>query len=174
MRHTATIAAFVLYATGLCAERHDTLTWLGVMVDAGCRDRSLENLLAPPTESLAVKSEPQKPARGITVSPQVLKAERADAILPDTLDHASRYSSASCALTADTKAFALVGPNGLLLELDEGGNTLAFDAFESTPAGAAILNGKVGGIKPVVKVTGLQAGRRIKVQSVVFMRPPAR
>jgi hypothetical protein len=170
----ATIAAFLLSATAFCAERHDTMTWSGVMVDASCRDRSLENLLAPPAESLAGQNEPQKPARGITVSPQVLKAERGKAVLPDTLDHASRYSSASCALTADTKAFALVGPNGLLLELDEGGNTLAFDAFESTPAGAAILNGKVGGLKPMVKVTGLQAGRRIKVKSVVFMAPQAR
>jgi hypothetical protein len=107
------------------------------------------------------------------IAPRVLKAERGEATLPDTPDHASRYSSASCALTADTRAFALFLPDGLLLDLDEGGNTLAFVAFQSTLAGQAILNGKVGGLKPLAKVTGLRAGGRIKVQSVVFVRPPA-
>ena len=174
MREMAMIAGFLLVAAGLWAEQRDTMTWSGMMVDAGCRDRSPENLLARPTDSLAVEEHSEKPARGITVAPRILKAERGEVTLPDTPDHASRYSSASCALTADTKAFALLLPDGVLLELDEGGNTLALDAFQSTPAGAAILNGKVGGVKPLAKVTGLQAGRRIKAQSVVFMRPPTR
>jgi hypothetical protein len=168
----AGIAGVLICAAGLMAQKHDMQTWSGLMVDGGCRDRSPENLRTPPTDSLAVAAkEPAKPPKGITVAPQVLKAERGEATLPDTLDHASRYDSASCALTADTKAFAILLADGQLLDLDEGGNTLAFDAFQSTPAGAAILNGKVGGLKPQATVTGLTAGRRIKVQSVVFVRP---
>jgi hypothetical protein len=174
MRDMAIIAAFLVFAAGALAQKHSTMTWSGVMVDAGCRDRSPENLLAPPVESPAVAKRPQAPAKGIAIAPQVLKAERGEATLPDTLDHASRYSSASCALTADTKAFALLLPDGLLLELDEGGNTLAFNAFQSTPAGQAILNGKVGGLKPLAKVSGLRAGSRIKVQSIAFVRPAAK
>ena len=174
MVHRAIMTGLLISAVGVCAERHDIMSWSGVMVDAACRDRSPENLLSPPAEALAVEKPVEKPARGITVAPPTLKTERGRATMPDTPDHASRYTSTSCALTADTKAFALLLPSGQLLELDEGGNTLAFDAFQSTPGGAAILNGKVGGLKPMAKVTGLQAGRKIKARSVEIVKPAAR
>lgn len=165
------IAGILLGATSLMAEQHDLKTWSGLMVDGGCRDRTPQNLRTPPVDTIPVTGTPDKPPKGIAVAPQIVKAERAEAVLPDTPDHASRYDSASCAITADTKAFAILLDNNQLLDLDEGGNTLAFDAFQSTPAGAAILNGKVGGLKPRATVTGLAAGRRIKTQSVMFVRP---
>src|SRR5579872_2029424 len=101
---------FVLSCSAFAQTHAD---WSGLLVDAGCLNRDPENLLMPPTQELATLRSPAKQAAGISVSPQVLKAERADVTLPDTPDHASRYSSASCAITADTKAFALFAGNGL-------------------------------------------------------------
>jgi hypothetical protein len=147
--------------------------WTGLLLDAGCPDRSLENLLAPPAVALAVEPPSTKPT-GISVSPRVLKAERAEATLPDTLDHASRYPSASCAITADTFAFALLVPDGRswrLLNLDEGGNTLALEAFQAAPAGRQILNGKTGGLKPYASVKGVREGDKLKAQSVELTTP---
>ena len=110
--------------------------------------------------------QPQK-SPDIKVPKEILKAERADVVLTHTADHATRYSNArSCAITADTKAFALLLPDGTLLNLDEGGNTLTFEAFQSTSAGQAILNGKVGGVKPQGTVRGLRWGARLKVRSI--------
>src|SRR5438105_3056401 len=133
MRNTVIVLGFVLCTSGMAAERRDTKTWSGILLDAGCRDRSVENLRTPPMDSpAAAPNTSANPAKGLAVPPDVLKSERAEATGPHTSDHASRYSSASCALTSDTKAFALLLPNGVLMELDEGGNTLAFDAFQST------------------------------------------
>jgi hypothetical protein len=146
-------------------------------LDAGCTDRTLSNLRSQPVDALAILKEPQKPAEGsadgIRVSPKVVKAERAEAVLPRTPDHASRYANASCALTADTKAFMLLLADNTLLVLDEGGNTLAFEAFEGSPAGQAILNGKVGGLKPQATVAGVRIGERLKARSVELNRPNA-
>jgi hypothetical protein len=67
--------------------------------------------------------------------------------------------------------------DGTLLNLDEGGNTLAFEAFQSTPAGQAILNGKVGGLKPQASIVGVRAGDRIRARSVEVrqsQQPPAK
>jgi hypothetical protein len=151
-------------------------TWSGIILDASCTDRSLVNLRSQPEAALATINGPQKPAEGsaagISVSPQVVKAERAEAILPDTADHASRYPSASCALTADTKAFMLLLPDGTLLNLDEGGNTMAFEAFQDSAGGQAILNGKVGGMKPQATIAGIRSGDRLKARSVELHRPP--
>jgi hypothetical protein len=141
------------------------------MLDDGCTNRRLDNLSAQPTDALASAREPQKSPQGIRVAPQVLKAERAEATLPRTPDHASRYSSSSCALTADTKAFMLLMSDGTLLDLDGGGNTLAFEAFQATPTGQAILNGKVGGLKPPATVMGIRTGNRLKAKSVEIHQP---
>ena len=171
MRYMAALAGFVLFTTTVPAAPRDVKSWTGTLIDSGCRDRSLDNLRAPAADTPAVAATaPANPPKGISVTTQVVTAERSRATMPDTPDHASRYSSTSCALTAETKAFALLLPNGQLMELDEGGNTLAFDAFQSTAAGAAILNGKVGGVKPQAKVTGLQSGPRIKTHSVIFLQ----
>jgi hypothetical protein len=167
MRIVAVMAvAGVLIGRGGHAEPHDVAAWSGTLLDASCTDRSLENLRAQPSDVLATDKNPQKKAVGITVDPKTLKAERAEATMPQTADHASRYSSASCALTADTKAFLLLLADGKILTLDEGGNTLAFEAFQASPAGAAILNGKVGGLKPKATVKGVVSGGRLRVRSL--------
>ena len=140
-------------------------TWTGILVDAGCLNRDAWTLRSPPIQQLA--TEPgARSVSGITIAPRVLKAERAEATLPDTPDHASRYSSASCALTAETRAFALLQDDGHLLNLDEGGNTLALESFQSTPAGHSILNGKTGGLKPRVRVEARRQGDTLKADSV--------
>jgi hypothetical protein len=162
--------ALLVLAYGTWAQTRTASTWSGLLLDAGCAERSLDNLRAPPTDTLAMSNEPQASAKGIKVSPRIVQAERAGAMLPRTTDHASRYSSASCALTADTKAFMLLLSDGTLLNLDEGGNTLAFEAFQATPAGQAILNGKVGGLKPQASVTAVKSGDRLKVRSVELVQ----
>ena len=171
----AAITSLMLGALAAQTPPRPPSTWSGTMLDAGCTDRSLDNLRAPSTGELATLNEPQKPAKGsadgIRVAPRVVKAERAEAILPHTLDHASRYANASCALTADTKAFMLLLGDGTLLDLDQGGNTLAFEAFQDSPAGQAILNGKVGGLKPQAKVVGVRTGDRLKARSVELSQP---
>jgi hypothetical protein len=135
-------------------------------------DRSLVNLRTRPTGAPALPSGSEKTAKGISVSPEVLKAERARATLPRTPDHAGRYDSATCAITADTKAFMLLLPDGTVLDLDEGGNTLAFEAFQAMPEGQAILNGKIGGLKPQASVRGTRTGDRVRVKSVELAMAP--
>jgi hypothetical protein len=167
----ATLLVGVWVAAPAALAQDRAASWSGTLLDAGCADRSVDNLRAQPTGALAVSNEPQKMPQGIRVAPGVVKAERARATLPDTPDHASRYSNAGCALTADTKAFMLLLPDDTLLNLDEGGNTLAFEAFQATPAGQAILNGKVGGLKPQATLIGIRAGDRLKARSVELRRP---
>lgn len=161
--------AIVFVCLNFCTVACAQTSWTGLLVDAGCRDRSLENLLAPPAQEIAQAKPPVNKVPGISVSPQTIKVERGREALPDTLDHASRYSSVSCAITADTSAFALLLlPKGPLLDLDAGGNTFALESFQSTPAGRAILNGKTGGLKPRATVKGLRQRDTLKAQSVVF------
>jgi hypothetical protein len=110
-------------------------------------------------------------AAGIQVSPDVVKAERSGVENARAPDHATRYHSASCALTSDTKAFMLLLPNGTVVDLDEGGNTMAWEAFQSSSAGRAILNGKVGGIKPQAKIVGVRVDNRLKARTVEMREP---
>ena len=65
-----------------------------------------------------------------------------------TQDHITRQTDSACGVTASTKSFALYLPDGLLLNLDEGGNTLAFAALQSTERGQALLNGTAGTSSP--------------------------
>ena len=157
-------AIFFLFLCGAaCAQTQ----WSGVLVDAGCRDRSHVNLLSPPAQEIAQARPAVTKVPGISIAPRVVKAERGDVLLPHTLDHASRYSSASCAITADTTAFALlVLPNGPLLNLDQAGNTFALESFQATPAGREIIEGKTGGLKPHAVVWGLRRGDDLRAGSV--------
>ena len=151
----------------VCGTAGAQTQWSGLLVDAGCRDRSLLNLLSPPTQEVAPAQPAVTKVPGITVSPQVVKAERGDVLLPHTLDHASRYSSASCAITADTTSFALlVLPKGPVLNLNQAGNTFAMESFQATPAGREILEGKTGGLKPHAVVWGLRDKDELKAGSV--------
>jgi hypothetical protein len=72
-----------------------------------------------------------------------------------------------CAITRATRGFALLTKDGRLLNLNEGGNTLAVHALHANPAGRAMLNGTGGGIKPPVTLRGRIHGDRVIVEKIV-------
>jgi hypothetical protein len=65
-----------------------------------------------------------------------------------------RFADDSCGITGDTKAFALLTSQGRLLNLDEGGNTWAAQAVQSSEEGHALLNGMGSSFKPRVTIKG--------------------
>jgi hypothetical protein len=140
----------------------------GILVDASCDDRSALNLQqqpAPPT--LAVTPSVPNGAPGVKVDPKTLQRERADAMAQQTPDVVNRQPDRSCSVNGSTKGFALLLPNGRLLNFDEGGNTLAMQGLQGTPDGRAMLNGTTGGIKPQVTLTGRVQGDRLIVDKIV-------
>lgn len=158
-------------------------TWRGILVDAGCRDRTLTNLRRPPTLEPAtpVENESADPAdspkgqaardgaidsHGIHVDADTARAEREDAMQFRTQDHFTRQMDPSCAVTARTKAFALFLPDGTLLNLDEGGNTYAVAMLQATRVGQSLLNGQGKGAKPRVVVRGLRRGDKLDARGV--------
>jgi hypothetical protein len=153
----------------------------GILVDAGCSDRSQENLVrkpaplnfaapAEPSEEAQAMNEqrtktgfagkdvqPQPPgiqAFGITVDKQTLDQEQADVLQHQVQDLYSRQPDNSCGVTADTTDFALLTDQGRLLNLDQGGNTWAGQAVQSTDEGRALLNGMGAAFKPRVTIKG--------------------
>ena len=172
---------------------YSPLTLTGTLVDASCRDRSEANLRQTPiplaearpaetpqeaqaenaqrarTGYATGKSEPKTPgitAHGITVDPQTLEREQADVMAAQTPDRIGRHEDETCAVTALTTEFALLMDNGRLLNLDGGGNTFALQAVQSTSKGQAMLNGKLGGIKPRVTIKGNIRGDHLTVESL--------
>jgi hypothetical protein len=171
----------------------DTMVLEGTLVDAGCQNRSQENLLSPPMVSnLEMPAEPpqeeafentqraqygfagkdvqpQPPgitAFGITVDKQTLDQEQSDALPHQVRDLYSRQPDTSCAITGDTRAFALLMDKGRLLNLDGGGNTWAWQAVQSTDAGRALLNGMGSSFKPRVVIKGRIWADELLVQSL--------
>jgi hypothetical protein len=148
-------------------------TWTGTLVDAGCMDRDEITPGAPPPMSMpAVAGAPQATpsggggAEGVTVSGKTLTAERSVAAPQLVPDLRSRMMDPACSITGANRGLAILLPNGELKDLDEGGNTLAMQAFESSLQGQAVLNGKAPGAKPNVTVTGVDHGDRIVVSKV--------
>ena len=97
----------------------------------------------------------QTQSHGITVDAATMKAERQD--VTEVMTHAYsavRQSDPTCAIKGNTHAFALLLPNGRLLDLDEAGNTYAAAMVSTTPQGRAMLNGEAGGFKPTVSIKG--------------------
>jgi hypothetical protein len=144
------------------------LAFTGMLVDAACRDRSNGNLRQPalPTAALTAPAMPGAPFTGITVDPKTLEAERSGIMehqVPDTL---SRQPDVACAVTGDTRAFALLLNNGRLLDLDEGGNTFAGVALQANAAGRALLAGLGGSLKPRVVIQGSVRGDRLIVEKL--------
>jgi hypothetical protein len=151
---------------------HGFLTLSGTLVDGSCDDRTTLNLRQPPTQPTpaTTPSQPQgKPgsASGVTVDAKTLQTERADVMPHQTPDLLLRQPDLSCAITGSTRAFALLLPDGRLLNLDEGGVTLATQAMNSLPEGRAVLNGTGPGIKPQVTLRGQVQGDRLIVQKIV-------
>ena len=168
------------------------LVLAGILVDAGCHDRSSQNLLRTPTpfnalapaeppqeqasansarakEGFASREAPQSQAvtaSGITVDKQTLETEQADVLPHQGKDLYTRQPDSSCAITGDTKAFALLTDDGRLLDLNEGGNTFAWQAVQSSTAGRGVLNGAGSPFKPRAVVRGEIRGDQLIVSSL--------
>ncbi len=141
----------------------------GTLIDAACEDRSALNLqqpAAPPNLASQPPSRPM-PAAGVKVDAKTLQKERADAMAHQNPDVLMRQSDRSCAVTGATRGFALLMSNGRLVNLDEGGNTLALQAIQSTPEGRAMLNGTGGAMKPQVTFRGRVQGDRVIVERIL-------
>jgi len=154
------IPAVLLAATGAAQpEIHGTL------LDAGCTDRSTLNLRRPPTTfqaSVPVQAQPVS-AHGITVDPKTAHSERADVLEHMVRDIPARQSDPTCGVTGGTRAYAVLLDSGQLLDLDEGGNTLAAEAVFATREGRDLINGKAFGFKPRVTIQGRVGGGKIMV-----------
>jgi len=162
----------------------DPMTFNGVLFDAACKDRSTANLAIPP-ESLAAgtpaefsstaNSKPQSKnsqggvsAHGISVDAKTLATERGDVLEHQVPDLRTRQQDPTCAITGSTSTYGLALSDGRLLNLDQGGNTLAAEAVNGTPQGRAMLNGTAFGFKPRAKVSGRIRGDRFFVDQLSF------
>jgi hypothetical protein len=170
-----------------------TLVVSGILVDAGCANRTQENLASaptplnqlgpaePPQEAVTGNAqraatgfatrdvEPQPPgitAFGITVDKQTLDQEQSDVLTHQVKDLYTRQPDSSCAITGDTRAFALLTDKGRMLNLDGGGDTWAWQAVQSTDAGRALLNGTGSPFKPHVVVKGQIWADQLIVESL--------
>jgi hypothetical protein len=132
----------------------------GTLVDASCGDRSAFNLARPPEHpDIAPPPSPSQKMGGAVPPPDVASHLNRDLV--------TREFDESCAITGSTREFALVTPQGRLLNLDEGGNTLAAQAIYANSAGRAMLNGTRGGLKPQATVRGRVDGDRLIVDKIV-------
>jgi hypothetical protein len=132
----------------------------GILLDASCDDRSALNLTRPPEQpEIAPPPNPSASKRGAVPPPEV-----AAHLNPDV---PARQPDPACGVTAATRGFALLTREGRLLNLDEGGNTLALQALYATPAGRAMLNGAGGALKPQSTVRGRLWGDRLIVDKIV-------
>lgn len=134
----------------------------GVLIDAGCEDRSLWNMRrTPETQAAAVapggdatRGAEATQASGISVDSRTIGLERQDITPVQNPDMIARQSDPTCAIKANTRAYAVLLRDGRLLDLDEGGNTYASLAVQTSPQGKAMINGQGPGFKPRVTITG--------------------
>jgi hypothetical protein len=141
----------------------------GVLLDASCEYRGTRNLRqAPQIEPapLPQQSTGGVSAFGITVDAQTLQRERGTVMENQLTDLRMRQSDPTCAVTAGTSLFAVLLPNNQLLNLDQGGNTLATAFLHSDPEGLALLNGKGPAMKPVVEIEGRLQRSTVVVQKI--------
>lgn len=171
------------------------VTLNGVLVDAGCRNRTALNMSLPgvpfttalpsetPAEQQAASqmrsgqgyANAQQPAQqqnptitafGVTVDSKTLANERSDVMEHQVPDLHSRQMDPTCAVTGATHGYAVVLSDGRMLNLDDGGNTYANVAVQGSAAGRAMINGNGGGLKPNVVIKGVVRADRITVQSL--------
>jgi hypothetical protein len=162
----------------------DPMTFNGILFDAACKDRSTANLAVPP-ESLAATTPAEyadgassKPAtnnpkggvsaHGISVDAKTLASERGDVLEHQVPDLRTRQMDPTCGITGSTSTYGLALSDGRLLNLDQGGNTLAAEAVNSSTQGRAMLNGAAFGFKPRAKVRGRIRGDRFFVEQLSF------
>ena len=145
-------------------------TYQGILIDAGCLDRSVWNMTraAEPQQAAIAPTGPgsqpdqANQSSGVSVDAKTIANERADitAVMVNN-DLAARQSDPTCAIKANTRGYALLLSNGRLLDLDEGGNTYANALVMASQQGRDMVNGRGPGFKPSVTVVGLQQGNRL-------------
>ncbi len=182
-------------ATRLYTGPAPVVTLYGTLVDAGCRNRTALNVALPsvpftaaaPAQTAAeVQSgsqmrtaqgyaNPTQPAQhanptisasGVTVDSKTIASERSDVLDHQVPDLHSRQMDPTCAITGATHAFSIILKEGRMLNLDDGGNTYATVAVQGNATGRAMLNGKGGGFKPDVVITGRMRADRVVVQTL--------
>jgi hypothetical protein len=144
----------------------------GMLIDGSCPDRSSLNLHEWPEVApapLPNNSSGGVSAKGVTVDAKTLQRERGDVLAHQVPDLRMRQPDPTCAITGSTRSFALLMDNGRLLNLDEGGNTLAGQSLYVDPAGRAMLNGRGPGLKPRIIVEGRIQGDKLIVSKIVKM-----
>lgn len=149
-------------------------TLQGVLIDAGCEDRSLWNMTRlPEAQSAAIAPAGQgtrgaegSQSQGVSVDSKTIGLEREDVTSVLNPDMSARQSDPTCAIKANTRAYALLLRSGRLLDLDEGGNTYATLAVQNSAQGKAMINGKGPGFKPMVTVVGSIYGDRVFANQV--------
>src|SRR3954469_939156 len=85
----------------------------GMLVDASCDDRSALNLQQQPA------AQPMMPQSAAKANPKGPQKQNADAMVHQTPDVVTRQPDRSCAVNGGTRGFALLMPDGRLLNLDE-------------------------------------------------------
>jgi hypothetical protein len=151
------------------------LTLHGMLVDASCPDRSSGNLAQGPEKRNLVPAQPAPTnnggvsSHGVTVDSKTIQTERADVMPHQVPDMRSRAMDPTCAITASTRGLAMLLDNGRLLNLDEGGNTLALQQIDGSASGRAMLNGSAPGLKPHAVIVGTIHGDRLTVNKIVRM-----
>jgi hypothetical protein len=141
----------------------------GILVDGSCDDRSALNLRQKPQMApapLPSQATGGVSAKGVTVDAQTLARERSDALAHQVPDLRMRQPDLTCAITGGTKSYALLRDDGQLLNLDEGGNTLAAQFLQSSPEGRALLNGSGPALKPRVIIHGRLEKSKLIVQRI--------
>jgi hypothetical protein len=165
----------------------------GILVDAGCSDRTGLNLSQTPESmasmapaqtaaetqaSAAMRAQqgyanpggkqeaPAITAQGVTVDAKTLQAERADVLEHQVADLHSRQIDPTCAVTGATHSFAILLGTGRFLNLDDGGNTLATEAVQGSATGRALLNGTGPGFKPQATIKGHIRADKVVVDSI--------
>jgi hypothetical protein len=145
------------------------VTVTGVLVDGSCENRTALNFRSRPVPLPPMQAPAQTgaiSASGVSVSPQTVENERADVsahLVPDIL---ARQEDPTCAVTGTTSGYAVFTDSGRLLNLDQGGNTLAAQAILGNTQGRAMLNGQGPGIKPRVVFKGWVLDDRLIVDTV--------
>ncbi len=182
-------------ATRIQAGPAPTVSMAGTLVDAGCRNRTALNIALPslpltvsgPAQTAAEaqsgaqmrtaqgyqnanqpaqQQNPQTTASGVTVDSKTLALERSDVLEHQVPDLRTRQMDPTCAITGATHSFAVLLPEGRMLNLDDGGNTFANEAVNGSATGRALLNGNGGGFKPQVVIKGRIRADKVVVQSL--------
>jgi hypothetical protein len=117
--------------------------------------------MQPPQQAAGAVS-----AAGVSVSGDTVEKERADVSAHLVPDIVARQEDPTCAITATTSGYAIFTDSGRLLNLDQGGNTLAAQAIVGMPQGRAMLNGQAPGLKPRAVLKGWIQDDRVIVDSI--------